>query len=343
MRRLAGDVHIPDPMDAPSIRWGIIGASGIARTMCTAINSYTTSRVVAVAAREPSRAKAFARDNDVERAVDSYEELVACDDVDAVYVSTIHPYHARCALMALRAGKPVLVEKPFTMTAQQARDVFDAAERAHLFAMEAMWMRHLPHHHVLRAILAGGGLGAVHSVHADHGQRLLDVPRLIRPALGGGAVLDLGVYSLSFVHQALGAPEELSAHGRMRPDHLDTAEVVTVRAGDALGVARAAMDARSATAAEVVCAGGCLELPEQFYQPGILQLRTWDDEGTEVVEQWDARIPGGFQYEAAEVARCLAQGHTQSSVMPWRTTVEVMDMIDQVRAQLDIRHPGING
>ncbi|MDU1522698.1 MAG: oxidoreductase, partial [Actinomyces sp.] len=209
MRRLAGDVHIPDPMDAPSIRWGIIGASGIARTMCTAINSYTTSRVVAVAAREPSRAKAFARDNDVERAVDSYEELVACDDVDAVYVSTIHPYHARCALMALRAGKPVLVEKPFTPTIVEAKELFALAKSKGLTVTPYQNRRFDSCFLTAKKAIESGKLGEIVEIesHFDYYRPVAET----QPGLPqDGSFYGLGVHTMDQIISLFGRPDHVA-------------------------------------------------------------------------------------------------------------------------------------
>jgi len=361
LARLARGVTLPDPMDAPPIRWGIIGAGGIARTFARDVPAHTQSHIVAVAARDLSRAQDFARELGVERAYGSYEELVADPGIDAVYVATVHPLHAEQARLALTAGKPVLVEKSFTMDAAQARGVLDTARRAGLFAMEAMWSRHLPHYRVIRQILANGSLGRVVSAHADHGQALLGVPRLVRPELGGGALMDLGIYPVSFLHEVLGRPSSVTAVGRLlpgrfgsssassRPIRIDEGDVAVLHvdgsSGDgtdgALGVARCHLDGRSATSAEVVFERGALELPLQFYRPGVLRLRTFPDDGPGdgATVQWDSTVPGGFQYEAAEVARCLAAGLTESPDMTWQDTIEVMAIMDSIRAQVGIVYP----
>lgn len=338
---VAEGVTLPDPMDAPPLRWGIIGAGGIAHTFARDVPRHTRSEVVAVAARDFGRATAFAGQMGVPMAFGSYEELVSDANVDAVYVSTIHPLHAEQAILALEAGKPVLVEKSFTMDAVQARSVLGTARDRGLFAMEAMWSRHLPHYRVLRQVIADGALGPVVSVQADHGQSLLRVPRMVRPELGGGALLDLGVYPVSFLHEVLGRPDSVAAVARLADTGIDLADAITVRAGDALGVARCNMDGRSATSAEVVFEHGAIELPVQFYRPGVLRLRTFPDDGPEdgAVVDWDATVPGGFQYEAAEVARCLAAGLTESPDMTWQDTIEVMEIMDQVRAQTGITYP----
>ncbi|RRC96243.1 Gfo/Idh/MocA family protein [Schaalia canis] len=337
---LARGVELPDPMDAPPLRWGILGAGGIAGTFARDVPAYSSGRIVAVASRDHERAQSFAHAHGIGRVHDSYEQLVADPQVDAIYVATIHPMHAEHALLAIEAGKPVLVEKAFTMTAAQARRVFDAARERGVFVMEAMWTRHLPHQRVLRQILANGALGRIVSAQADHGQSLWHVPRLTDPALGGGALLDLGVYSLSFIQSIARDARLVSADGVLTDSGVDVANVAVLRVGEALAVARSNFSGRSATAAEVVCEHGALELPLQFYRPGALQLRTFggeDPDGDTVT--WDATMPGGFQYEAAEAARCVATGVTESCVMPWSDTLAVMELMDEVRSRVGVRYP----
>ena len=367
LKRLAEGVTFPDPMEAPGLRWGILGAGGIARTFARDVPAYTRSRIVAVAARELDRAEKFARELGVGRAYGSYEELAEDPEVDAIYVSTIHPFHAEHALLALRAGKPVLVEKAFTMTAQEAREVLDTAKQNRLFAMEAMWSSHLPHYRVIRQVVENGGLGNVVSVQADHGQSLRHIDRLMRPELGGGSLLDLGIYPVSFLHEVLGVPDSVSASGRLisgdfgtakasgRPVRIDQGITAVLQYGGSahgpeatgasepgtLAVARCNLDGRSATSAEIVFENGALELPQQFYRPGVLRLRLFGEgrPADGAVTDWDATVPGGFQYEAAEVARRLASGATQSPDMTWKDTVEVLEIMDAIRDQVGIVYP----
>ncbi len=341
LARFAHGVEFPDPLEAPALRWGIIGAGGIARTFARDVPRYTRAEIVAVASRDLGRASAFAREMGIPMAFGSYEELVEDPNVDAVYVATINTLHAEHALLALNAGKPVLVEKPFTMDSVQAETVLNQASRSRVFAMEAMWTRHLPQSRVIRQVIANGDLGCIVSVQADHGQSLLDVPRLARPELGGGALMDLGIYPVSFLHEALGRPASVHAVARLNSDGIDLGDAITVQTDRALGVARCTMDGRSATSAEIVFECGALELPLQFYRPGVLRLRTFEegapDDGATV--EWDATLPGGFQYEAAEVARRLAVGATESPDMTWQDTWEVMRVMDRIRADAGIVFP----
>lgn len=339
IRSLVPDLTLPDPMDAPAIRWGVIGAGGIARTFCHDVPAYSSGTVSAVAARDVERARSFAAEFSIPTVCETYEELVAREDVDAIYVSTIHPMHHEHALLALRAGKPVLVEKAFAMNLRQASEMVEAARERGVFLMEAMWTRHLPHMLVAREIVRTGALGAVVTTQADHGQSLWHVPRLVEKELGGGALLDLGVYSMAFVQGVLPGARVLDAQAIIGASGVDVANVVNLREGDALGVARSNLSGRSATAAEIVFERGTVELPLQFYRPTALSVRTYPFDGSygETVT-WDAAVPGGFQYQAAEVARCLAAGALESERMPWSDTLAVMALMDEVRVRIGLTY-----
>jgi hypothetical protein len=177
------------------VRWGILGTGGIASTFASDLRLTESGVVTAVGSRSQASADRFADEFDIEGRHPSYEALVADPAVDVVYVATPHPMHRDNAILALRAGKPVLVEKPFAMNAAEAIDIVEVAREQGLFAMEAMWTRFLPHIAVVRDWLAQGALGEIVTVTADHGQWFAEDPgfRLFAPELGGGALLDLGV------------------------------------------------------------------------------------------------------------------------------------------------------
>ena len=346
-KRIAPDVVIPDPFDAPSLRWGILGAGGIARTFARDVPAYSNQQVVAVGSRDLGRARAFAGEMGVPAAgaFGSYEELVAAPDVDAIYVATPHMRHHDDALLALRAGKPVLVEKSFAMSVAEAQEVFDEASARNLFAMEGMWSRHLPHYHFIRAAIQSGSLGNVVKVSADHGQQLTHVPRLTEPALAGGAMLDLGVYPLSLIQMALGKPKEQSALGRLSDKGIDLGDVVIGKHETGLSVATCQLDGASPMRGMLTLASGVIEMPKNFYQPTKVRLTVGKmdpDTGAMIgseESEWDARVPGGFQYQAAEAARRITAGDLQSPVVPWSATLEVQQMMDEALAQVGVSYP----
>lgn len=350
---LADGIEFHDPMEAPAIRWGILGAGLIARRFAADVAAHTRSEVVAVAARDADRAATFAAENGIARSYGSYEQLLADGGIDAVYVATVNPMHRSQAEAVLRSGKPVLVEKPFTMNAREADEVFAIAREQGVFAMEAMWSRFLPQHTVLRQIVRGGKLGAAVTAHANFAGTMLgeDIPRLVRPELGGGALLDIGVYSVAVVHEALGKADEVVAAGHLMKDHaVDRSASVVMKTAEGLGTARCSLDGRAEIAAEIVFEWGIVELPYDFHVPGKIRVHTFADGGpTEesadgldgaITEEWDGTVPGGFQFEAAEVARCIAGGQLESDVMPWSATVEILDVLDQARTAIGVRYPG---
>lgn len=339
LAKIAPNYETSDPMDAPVLRWGILGAGRIAGVFANDVSAYSSQQISAIGSRELAKAQQFAAAHNLPHAYGSYEELVNSPEVDIVYIATPHIFHHEFALLALRAGKPILVEKAFSMTQAEAEEIFAEAKAQNLFAMEAMWSRHLPHYRFIRAAIEAHLGGNVVMVQSDHGQSLRHVPRLIEPNLGGGALLDLGVYSVHFAHHALGVPSQLQALGR-KLGPVDAAEVVIGKYENsptgALSVASANFDGRSATSGFVTFEDFSIEVPEQFYRPGKVALRTFASrkEAAEEVTTWDAEVPGGFQYQAAEAARCVTAGLMESPVVPWSATLEVMGIMDQIRTQI---------
>jgi predicted dehydrogenase len=338
------EARTPDPHTAPAIRWGILAPGGIAHTFADAVAVGTASEVVAVGSRSLERAQDFADEFGITRAYGGYADLVTDPEVDAVYVASPHSHHRDHALLALEAGKPVLVEKAFTRNADEAREVFWAAQERGLLVVEAMWPRFMPQYDVVRHVVESGLIGEVVAVFADHGQRLYPngPARLAEPGLAGGALLDLGVYPVSFADLVLGAASSVSATGTLTEQGVDATTTVTVtnQAG-AHGVLSCTMSAVTPCTAVVAGTEARLELTGAFYQPGSsirLVSRT-----NEVL---DERVGGlrddvrGFSYEAAEFARCLVAGRTESPVMPHRTTLRVMETMDETRRQVGVRYPG---
>jgi predicted dehydrogenase len=227
------NLGVPDPTDAPGLRWGILGPGGIARPFVDEVQRHTKSKTVVVGYGDLGRAERFAAQFGIKRAHGPYGQLVSDPDIDAIYIATPNSRHHRHALMALAAGEPVLVEKPFALNAAQAREVFDLARRQYLFVMEAMWSRCLPHYAKLRQLTASGDLGEPLTALADHQQSLAlaDGSRLTDPTLGGGALLDLGVYPPSLFHMLLGPPDQVTAVGSPAASGVDLNEAVIPRYG----------------------------------------------------------------------------------------------------------------
>ncbi|PFG20651.1 Gfo/Idh/MocA family protein [Serinibacter salmoneus] len=330
----------PDPAAAPALRWGILGAGGIARKFATDIPAHTASTIAAIGSRDLGRAQAFAAEMQVPQAYGSYEDLVADPSLDAIYIATPHSEHRDNALLALRAGKPVLIEKAVTRNAAEAREVFDAAASAGLFAMEAMWARFLPHYRASVDAVTSGVIGEVIGAFATHGQHLVFGPehRLWNPALAGGALLDLGVYPVSFAHAHLGVPDEIHAHGRLSDLGVDTDETVILRYGDrTTAMLQSSMESAMVNSASIAGTRGRLDLARTFYAPSATELTLNDGTSTRVTSE---HVTGGFEFEAAEAARCIAAGEQSSPLMTWQASVEVMQIMDTIREQLGVTYPG---
>lgn len=327
-------------MSAPSIRWGILGPGGIAAKFTEAITRYTRAQVVAVGSRSLDRAQRFADEWDVPTAHGSYRALVEDPAVEVVYVASPHSEHREHCLLAIAAGKHVLVEKAFARNAGEAEQVFAAAAAAGVFVMEAMWTRFLPHMVALREVLTRGEIGEVVGLIADHGQNMRHHPpthRVLNPELSGGALLDLGVYPVSFAHDVLGRPDRIHALGSLTETGVDGQVSIALGFG---GRAQASLNttlwANTPTTAAVFGSAGRIELARHFYRPTSFTV-VRDDGGRWTFE---AEVADGMQYEAAEVASRSAAGLSESPLMSWNDTLAVMQTLDEVRRQVAVVYPG---
>ena len=322
------------------LRWGIIGTGKIASTFARDLQLLSGHRVAAIGSRSAARAEEFATRFDVTRTHASYDGLVADPDVDVVYVATPHQAHAPDALLALRAGKPVLVEKPFTVNAAEAAEVVSTARERGLFCMEAMWTRFLPHTRRIRQLLRAGALGEVRTVIADHGQRFLPpdpASRLYAPDLAGGALLDLGIYPLSLASLVLGRPARVTAAGDFTATGVDAQTSVLLQYdGGAHAVLTTTLGAKTPTTASITGTEARIEIAGPFYQPTSFTLHTMSG----AIEHFDEpRVGQGLRHQAAEVARCLAEGLTESPAMPLDETVAIMRTMDEIRRQIGLIYP----
>jgi len=319
-------------VDSP-VRWGILGTGGIAGSFASDLRLTESGVAVAVGSRSQAAADRFADSYGIERRHDSYSALVADPDVDVIYVATPHPMHRDNAILALEAGKHVLVEKPFTMNAAEAREVVAVARERGLFAMEAMWTRFLPHTALIRDWLGRGLLGDVVTVTADHGQWFAEDPqfRLFAPELGGGALLDLGVYPVSFASMVLGTPSRIVSLSDPAFTGVDaqTSMLFGYDSG-AQAVLTCTLRAKSPTRAAIVGTEARIEVDGAFYAPARVTLipRQGDPDVVDSVH-----VGRGLRHQADEVARRLAAGETESPLMPLDETISIMGTMDAVLKQ----------
>ncbi|TLM82222.1 Gfo/Idh/MocA family oxidoreductase [Pseudarthrobacter sp. NamE2] len=320
------------------LRWGILGTGFIAGLQVQDLldNGFT---VQAAGSRSLETSKAFTSRHGIATAHGSYEDLVADPDVDVVYVATPHVFHHANALLALNAGKHVLVEKAFTINVREARDIVDLATEKGLVALEAMWTRFLPHMAHLRKILADGLLGDVRKVVASHNQDLPKDPahRLNDPALGGGALLDLGVYPISFAFDVFGAPQRILASAAMAATGVDrqTAAIFEYADGQQ-ALVDCALDTAGNNRAAIIGTAGWVEIDSVWYNP--VPFTRYDISGN-VVERFDRPVKGrGMQYQAAELERLVREGATAGNLLPPCESVAIMAAMDEIRRQVGLSY-----
>ncbi|SHF51694.1 Predicted dehydrogenase [Jatrophihabitans endophyticus] len=328
-------------MTAP-IRWGLLATGGIAHTFARDLRLLPDCELVAVGSRTQASADEFADEFGVANRHGSYEALVADPDVDVVYVSPPHPFHRDATLLAIEAGKAVLCEKPFAMDRAESDEMIAAARAAGVFLMEAMWTRFLPHVTRLREILAAGTLGDVVYVTAEHGQWFPRDPhhRLFAPELGGGALLDLGIYPVSFAQLVLGAPSDVTAVSTPAFTGVDATTSMVLRyPSGAHAVLTTSLAAKSDNPAVIHGSEARLEVDGWFYTPTSMRVVSRDEEVLEVFET----PPGGrgMEHQAAEVNRCLRAGLTESPLLPLDETSAIMGVLDEVRRQIGLDYTAL--
>ena len=312
------------------LRWGILGAGRIAGVFAEGLRGLVDAELVAVGSRTAEAANAFADRYGVPRRHAGYAALVADPEVDVIYVATPHALHKEQTLLCLAAGKPVLCEKPFAINAGEAAEMIAAARERGLFLMEAMWTRFLPHVARLRELLAAGAIGEVRQLRADFSFRTAFDPRsrLFDPALGGGGLLDVGVYPVSLAWMVLGPPSRVVTLAELGATGVDEqAAMLFGYPGGQLAVLTCATRTGAPHEALLLGTEGMIRLHDAWWRPTAMTLSV-AGRPDELIE-----IPAsgnGYGYEAAEVTRCLRAGRLESDVMP----------LDEVRAQWGLRYPG---
>ncbi|GAA4174005.1 Gfo/Idh/MocA family oxidoreductase [Gryllotalpicola koreensis] len=332
--------RFPDPSDAPALRWGVLAPGGIARSFAGALRAHTSQQLVAAASRSLERAQAFAAEFDIPRAYGSYAELVADPEVEAVYVASTHNAHLELALLAIEAGKHVLVEKPAGFSAGEAQRMLDAARDAGVFLMEAMWTRYLPHTDVARQLIASGALGEVRLVTADFGVNVPFDPesRMYDPAKAGGSLLDLGVYPISFAQFALPAlnnDPRIHLAGSLSPTGSD-AQVSLILEADASSHAlvHVGVEARTPWTATISGTSGRIEIDSPFWSPSALTFYPNEGEAERYPGHPSISGSGGMAFEAAAFARYVRDGLDDSPLHPFSEAVATLRIIDEARRRL---------
>jgi predicted dehydrogenase len=333
---------MPTPLeDGRPIRWGILGAGGIADTLSSDIRLTAGNVVTAVAARDADRAARFAKRHGAARSYGDYHGLVNDDEIDVVYVATTHPHHRAHALLAIAAGKSVLIEKPVCLNAADARDVFEAARRADVFAMEAMWTRTNPLIRTAQQLIADGAIGKTRGVRSEFGLGVAFDPtdRLYDLDNGGGALLDLGVYPATFAHLFLGPPDEVRTVGNLAPTGADeTVAMQWLYRGRPGAQLWASVPIAAPNEAAVLGTQGWISFLPKAHRPSGLIVHT--EAGEYRVDDPLAGRGHGYGPEIDEVARCLRAGLLESPLVPQADSVAILEILDGARAALGVVYPG---
>ena len=359
------------------VNWGILGTGAVARQFAQGLRFLPDGQLLAVGSRTLSTAQEFSRQLNVPRAYGSYEELVNDRDVDVVYIATPHTKHKDNCILGLEAGKAILCEKPFTINSREALEVIDLARRKRLFCMEAMWMRFMPLMLRLQDVLDSNAIGEVRmvTIHVGYSNEFNKEDRLVNPALGGGALLDLGIYPLSLAFKLLGSPSSVVSHATMGDTGVDEQSAVILGYPEGQQALLAA-SLRHSTPNEAVIMGteGQIRIHAPFYRAHKLSIIksspvVSNSNGGHQVRSRIKRIPlvqelylrldtlvsplvngrpirivqpfkgNGYNYEAAEVMRCLKTGERESNIMPLDETFRIMETMDTIRRQWNLKYP----
>jgi predicted dehydrogenase len=322
-------------------RWGILGTGNIASQFARGLAELDDAELVAVGSRTAESAEAFGERFGAARRHASYAALASDPDVDAIYIATPHPLHHDNTIMCLQAGKAVLCEKPFAINASEAQDMIATARGRGVFLMEAMWTRFLPHMVRLRELLAAGAIGEVRMLQADFGFRTSFNPqgRLFDPALGGGALLDVGIYTASLASMIFGTPERVSSMAHLGETGVDEQSAMLLGySGGRLALLSQAIRTNSPHEALLLGTTGKIRVHSSWWKVGATITLSVDGRADEQIDV--PSVGNGYNYEAAEVRRCLEAGRTESEVMPLDETLAIMRTLDELRAQWGLRYPG---
>ncbi|XP_049450154.1 trans-1,2-dihydrobenzene-1,2-diol dehydrogenase-like [Epinephelus fuscoguttatus] len=326
-------------------RWGICSAGKISHDFSVALRTLTPGdhEIVAVAARDLLHAEEFAKKHNIPRAYGSYNELANDPDIDVVYIGTIHPYHLATGKLFMNSQKNVLIEKPLAMNSREVQELITVAQDNGVFFMEAIWTRFFPASLELRRLLGQGEVGDVQMVRADLGAPLTHIPRFAERKLGGGAVLDLGIYSLQFILMVFNGerPESIHATGNCIDTGVDgTAVMVLKFSGNRLAISTCSITTTLSCEAVISGTKGTIKIPNHMWCPTSLEVN-----GKEV--QFPLPEPDmplnfknstGLRYEAEEVRHCLLKGLKESPGMPWAHSSLSAELIDEARRQMGVTY-----
>ena len=321
------------------IRWGILACGKIAKKFAADLKLVGDGELVAVASRDIDRAKQFAAEYPAKYVFGSYEELVNCDEVDAIYVASPHSHHHEHTMLSLNHGKAVLCEKAFAINQRQAKEMVDLARAKKIFLMEALWTRFLPHYSKVREMIAEGKLGELKGVLANFGFKPPEPvsPRIFEPSLGGGSLLDIGIYPVFLAQSILGVPDSITA--KMDPASTGVDEQCSMVFHYKNGVTAnlfSTLASNLETDADIFGTKGRIRLTNRFYEPSAT-IQYYPDIITSRTIIPIEKEPGwGYQHEIRHVNECLKKGLTESPVWSLNDTLSLMQTLDRIRKEMGL-------
>lgn len=321
------------------IKWGILGAGKIAGKFADALKQVADAKLLAIGSRTIDNANTFGDTHNIPRRYGSYAQLVADSDLDIIYIATPHHLHAECAILCLGAGRHVVCEKPLAVSAPQARTMIDSARANNRFLMEAMWTRFLPLMDKVRQLLAEHAIGDVRTLMADFGFRAGDNanPRLTQPELAGGALLDVGVYTLALSSMLFGRPANIQSAAAIGPTGVDdqNASILTFGQGR-IAMLYSAIQTESPHEAHILGTAGRIHIHKPWWRGSKLSLiRPEQPEQTFELPTHE----NGFIYEILAAHEDLRNGRTENALMPLGESLAILETMDTIRAQWGLQYP----
>ena len=324
-----------------TIGWGIIGCGSIANSFAEGLKPLKNARLAAVAARDGQRAKDFAEKHGFEKSYPDYEQLAQDKDVDVVYIATIHPAHMQNTLLCIENGKSVLCEKPIAMNERQAKRVVDAAKAADVFLMEAMWTRFLPGMIQIRKLIAEGAIGEVKCLSADFGFKAGrdEQSRALDPLLGGGSLLDVGIYPISYASMLFGCqPKNIKSIAEIGHTGVDEKALIIMDFGNGRFADLAcAVNLKTGQDAVICGENGVIKL-DTFWRSEKILLQIAGEDSQLINLPFGSGL-NGYSYEAMEVMEDIVNGRKENSIMPLSETLEIMNTLDRIREQWNLKYP----
>jgi len=329
-------------MKGSKIRWGILGCGRIARKFAADLLLIDDAELTAIASRNKETLELFAKDFPCKHLHNNYESLVANDEVDVIYIATPHSHHYEHTMLCLNHDKAVLCEKAFAINSRQASEMIKTAKERKVFLMEALWTKFLPHYKKLQELLQQKTLGEIKSVLVNFGFKTSDKSpqRLFDPSLGGGTLLDIGIYNVFITISVLGKPDSIEATMIASPTGVDEQIAVLFKyKNGAMAQLFSSFTTNLPTQAEINGTEGCITLTTRFYEPSaIIQLSKKIPYEREIIPV-EKEAGFGYHYEARHVNECLKKGLVESPVMTHTDTLLLMEILDAIRNKARIEYP----